>query len=97
LLVGDPRRLRRYRHIHDCRLVREFLAKWGHRISLHFLPKYAPQTNSIERVWWHAHEEITSNHRCTTIAELLDLVFDWFGYKKRFQIETSLYSEALAA
>jgi len=100
------RRLRRYRHIHvicdnasfhDCGLVQEFLAKWGHRISLHFLPKHAPQANPIERVWWHLHEEITRNHRCKTIEELLDLVFAWFGYRNPFQIESSLYSQALAA
>jgi len=100
------RRLRPYRHIHvicdnaafhDCRLVQEFLARWGHRISLHFLPTYSPQTNPIERVWWHLHEEITRNHRCQTIDELIELVFDWFGFKERFDIETSIYPQALAA
>jgi putative transposase len=100
------RRLRQYRHIHvicdnakfhDCRLVQEFLARWGHRISLHFLPTYSPQTNPIERVWWHLHEEITRNHRCQTIDELVELVFDWFGFKERFDIETSIYPQALAA
>jgi transposase len=100
------RRLRQYRHIHvicdnakfhDCRLVQEFLARWGHRISLHFLPTYSPQTNPIERVWWHLHEEITRNHRCQTIDELVELVFDWLGFKKRFDIETSIYPQALAA
>jgi hypothetical protein len=24
--------------------VQEYLANWGHRIVLHFLPKYAPET-----------------------------------------------------
>jgi transposase len=100
------RRLRCYRHIHvicdnaifhDCRLVWEFLARWEHRITLHFLPKYAPTTNPIERVWWHLHEEITRNHRCRSIDELVSLVFDWFGYKDSFEIETSLYPQALAA
>jgi putative transposase len=100
------RRLRCYRHVHvicdnaifhDCRLVWEFLARWGHRITLHFLPKFAPKTNPIERVWWHMHEEITRNHRCRSIEELVSLVFDWFGYKERFEIETSVYPKALAA
>lgn len=100
------RRLRCYRHIHvicdnarfhDCRLVQEFLDRWGHRISLHFLPTYSPQTNPIERVWWHLHEEITRNHRCQTIDELVELAFDWFGYKQRFHIETTIYPQALAA
>jgi putative transposase len=99
-------RLRMYRHIHvvcdnarfhDCRLVTEFLRKWGHRITIHFLPKYAPETNPIERVWWHLHEEITRNHRCKTIDELVELVFDWFKYKEKFEIETSIYPQAIAA
>lgn len=100
------KRLRGYRHIHvicdnakfhDCRLVDQFLSRWGHRITIHFLPKYAPETNPIERVWWHLHEEITRNHRCQSIDELVNLAFDWFGYKNTFEIETSIYPEALAA
>lgn len=81
------RRLRGYRRIHvicdnasfhDCRQVREYLQQWGHRIKLHFLPKYAPETNPIERVWWHLHETITRNHRCRSIEELLGEAYDWF-------------------
>jgi putative transposase len=81
------RRLRAYRTIHvicdnaafhNCRAVHEYVARWGHRIVLHFLPTYAPETNPIERVWWHLHETITRNHRCRSIEELLDLAYDWF-------------------
>src|ERR1700689_3763106 len=80
-------RLRGYRTIHvicdnapfhNCRLVREYLQRRGQRIQLHFLPKYSPETNPIERVWWHLHETITRNHRCRTIDELLELTYDWF-------------------
>ena len=105
--LDDLRRwLRGYRRIHvicdnakfhDCAKVQKFLARWGHRIELHFLPKYAPKTNPIERVWWHLHEEITRNHRCKTIDELVQLTFDWIGYKSTFDIETSAYPEAVAA
>ena len=104
--LHDLRRwLRRYRRIHvicdnarfhNSRLVREFLQHWGHRITIHFLPKRAPQTNPIERVWWHLHEEITRNHRCRTIEELIDLTYEWFERSKRFEIETSLYPSAQA-
>jgi putative transposase len=81
------RRLRAYRTIHvicdnaafhHCRAVEEYVARWGQRIVLHFLPTYAPETNPIERVWWHLHETITRNHRCRSIEELLDLAYDWF-------------------
>jgi transposase len=63
---------------HDCRRVREYFEQWGHRIQLHFLPKYAPETNPIERVWWHLHETITRNHRCRSIEELLGEAYEWF-------------------
>jgi len=103
------RRYRRYRRIHvicdnaafhnpeRCRKVQAYLARWGHRVVLHFLPTYAPETNPIERVWWHLHEEITRNHRCQDIEELLDLVFNWLAAGSCFEIETSTYDSARAA
>jgi transposase len=100
------RRLRCYRKIHvicdnarfhDCQVVWEYLHRWRHRIALHFLPTYAPETNPIERVWWHLHEEITRNHRCQDIEELLDQVFEWLEEYQPFRIETSLYREKAAA
>jgi transposase len=80
-----------------CRKLKEYLAKWGDRINLHYLPTYAPETNPIERVWWHLHEEITRNHRCKNIDELLDLVLDWLCAGSCFEIETSIYNTAKAA
>jgi transposase len=77
-----------------CRKVRDYLKRWGHRIRLHFLPTYAPETNPIERVWWHLHEEITRNHRCQDIDQLLDLVLAWLSAGSHFDIETSLYDSA---
>lgn len=93
-------RLRRYRKIHvlcdnakahDCRLVHRYLFEAGGRIVLHYLPRYAPETNPIERVWWHLHEEITRNHRCQTMPELLELVFAWLKTRRFAKIEGSLY------
>jgi putative transposase len=103
------RRLRRYRVIHvicdnarfhkpeRCRRIAAYLKQWGHRIVLHFLPTYAPETNPIERVWWHLHEEITRNHRCRDMQELLDLVFAWLENRSPFAIETSTYEQKNAA
>lgn len=97
------RSLRRYRVVHvildnarfhkpeSCRAVREYLDKWGHRVKLHFLPTYAPETNPIERIWWHLHNEVTRNHRCATIDELLERVYEWVALNEHFEIETSLY------
>jgi transposase len=63
---------------HNCTAVKNYLATWGHRIAIHFLPKYAPETNPVERVWWHLHETITRNHRCQTLAELTRQAYSWF-------------------
>jgi putative transposase len=73
---------------HDCRAVREYLAKWGHRVELHYLPKYAPETNPIERVWWHLRETITRNHRCSSLDELVNEVFNWANAQPSFFMQT---------
>jgi putative transposase len=96
-------RLRSYRRLqvicdnarfHDCRAVWEYLQRGGDRIVLHFLPRYAPQANPIERVWWHLHETITRNHRCQSIEELLENVFAWVEVQKVFPVETAVYDQA---
>ena len=94
------RQLRRYRIIHvfcdnakahACQKVAAYLKEHGERIKIHYLPKRAPETNPIERVWWHLHEEITRNHSCKDMTELLELVFAWLDSKKRYDIEGSVY------
>jgi transposase len=69
---------------HRSRKVQAYLRAWGHRIALHFLPRYAPDTNPIERVWWRLHETITRNHRCPTMDDLLCDVYSWFERRKCF-------------
>ena len=80
-----------------CGKVKAYLERWGHRVRLHFLPTYSPDTNPIERVWWHLHEEITRNHRCRTIEELLGLVMEWLELAPHFIIEPSIYKIPFAA
>jgi transposase len=75
------------------KLVRAYLEEWGCRVKLHYLPKYAPDTNPIERVWWRLHEAVTRNHRCHTMQELLDLTFDWFDTRTHFRVQSSAYAE----
>jgi putative transposase len=74
-----------------CKAVAQYLEQWGDRVKLHYLPKYAPETNPIERVWWHLHEEVTRNHRCQSIGELVDLALQWLEERGPFQIEGHLY------
>jgi transposase len=76
---------------HDCRKTQEYLARWGDRIVLHYLPKYAPETNPIERVWWHMHETLTRNHRCQSIDELLANVYEWTERQRNFADQTQYF------
>jgi transposase len=77
---------------HHAKRVREYLAE-HERVQVHYLPAYAPQTNPIERVWWHLHEEVTRNHRCPTMDDLLKLVRDWLKTDSTFAIETTVYAD----
>lgn len=97
------RQFRRYRKVHvicdnarfhtvaGSKLVGEYLAEHGDRIVLHYLPKYSPQDNPIERVWWHLHEQITRNHQCQSLEELVLLTMAWLDERGRFKIEGAMY------
>jgi len=95
------RRLRRYRVIHvicdnakfhtDCWALWEFCHQYGDRVQLHFLPKYAPDLNPIERVWWRLHEAITRNHQCQSLEELVELALAWLTDRKYFKVRDKAY------
>jgi putative transposase len=108
--LDDLRRsFRRYRKIHvicdnarfhtiaGSKVVRQYLAEHGDRIVLHYLPAYSPQDNPIERVWWHLHEQITRNHQCESIEELVKLTMAWLDEQGRFKIEGAMYQRLRAA
>ena len=82
---------------HKSQAVQKYLKRWGHRLVLHYLPTSAPETNPIERIWWHLHEEITRCHRCQSMEELLDLVFAWLQKRERFVVEDNVYALPHAA
>ena len=81
----------RFHTVKGSKVVREYLARWGERIVLHYLPAYSPKDNPIERVWWHLHEQVTRNHRCRSIEELVDLTTQWIDDHGRFKIEGHMY------
>jgi hypothetical protein len=62
---------------HESLHVKKYLGARNDRIQIYFLPAYSPKTNPIERVWWHLHETITRNNRCTTMEELASLACEW--------------------
>lgn len=73
--------------------VRAWLAKHP-RIRLVFLPKYSPELNPIERVWWHLRDEITRNHQHPQIGGLIAATLRWLKHRKH-QIEGKAYRNRL--
>jgi transposase len=57
--------------IHSAHATNAALAALGGRVVLHFLPPYCPDANRIERVWQDLHANVTRNHRCKNMNELL--------------------------
>lgn len=62
--------------IHSSRRVRAYLAERS-CFRLHFLPPYSPEHNAIERLWRDLHANVTRNHRCRTLADLMRRV-GWY-------------------
>jgi transposase len=57
--------------IHASKISQAAVADLGGRVVLHFLPPYCPQHNRIERVWLDLHANVTRNHRCGDMDELM--------------------------
>jgi transposase len=74
--------------IHCSRQTRLWLAEFGHKFRLHFLPPYCPDDNRIERkVWREMHANVTVNHRCATIEELLaEVTYYLMAHNRRAQM-----------
>lgn len=64
----------------------------GQRIELHFLPPYCPDHNRIERAWQDLHANVTRNHTCRTMDELMREVRRYL--RERSQPQTNDYAIA---
>jgi len=60
--------------IHKRRVAQAWLAEFGDRLRLHFLPPHCPNENRIERIWLDLHANVPRNHRQSTIGALLEHV-----------------------
>lgn len=69
--------------IHTSQISQMALAAFGGRIVLHFLPPYCPNENKIERLWQDLHSEVTRNHRCSTMDDLMRNVRHFIQGKAR--------------
>lgn len=57
--------------IHSSKITKQAVVACEGRIILHFLPPYCPDDNKIERLWRDLHSEVTRNHNCPTMDELM--------------------------
>ena len=69
--------------IHSSKISREAVAELGGRVVLHFLPPYCPDENKIERVWLDLHANVTRNHRCHDMEELIQEVVAYLVTRNR--------------
>ena len=60
--------------IHSSHVIGIALAHFARRVRLHFLPPYCPDHNRIERVWQDLHANVTRNHQCSGMVELMSEV-----------------------
>lgn len=57
--------------IHSSDIIGIALAHFASKVRLHFLPPYCPDHNRIERIWQDLHANVTRNHCCKSMAELM--------------------------
>ena len=69
--------------IHSSLQTKAALARLDGRIVLHFLPPYCPDHNRIERVWRDLHDNVTRNHQCRSMKELMTEVHHWLKKRDR--------------
>lgn len=81
--------------IHSSKIVAIALSNFASRIRLHFLPPYCPDHNAIERVWKDLHANVTRNHNCATMTELMREVR--YHLRKRNRRKLRLSAKATAA
>jgi transposase len=76
--------------IHSTQQVQLSLAtEQGQRIVLHFLPPYCPDHNKIERTWKDLHDNVTRNHTCRTMDELMTEVRHYLRSRNRKSLRAS--------
>ena len=63
--------------IHDSKATQSAIAALAGRVILHFLPPYSPEGNKIERLWLDLHANVTRNHRCKCMPELMKNVYNY--------------------
>lgn len=81
--------------IHSSHRTKLALAALGSRVKLHFLPPYCPDHNRIERTWKDLHDNVTRNHTCRNMKQLMREVNNYLAAKDQ-QLQKR-YSQMQAA
>lgn len=79
--------------IHSSKAVEAARRRWGDKVQFHFLPPYCPDHNRIERLWKDLHDNVTRNHKCSTMDELMAKVNNYLTPRRH----TGKHSYAKAA
>lgn len=69
--------------IHSSQRTQLALKSLGSRVQLHFLPPYCPDHNRIERTWKDLHDNVTRNHTCRSMRQLMDEVHAYLTSKSK--------------
>lgn len=69
--------------IHSSKAVQAATGRWGKRVQFHFLPPYCPDANRIERRWKDLHDNVTRNHTCRSMDELMESVRRYLRIRRR--------------
>jgi transposase len=80
--------------IHSSHVIGIALAHFARRVRLHFLPPYCPDYNRIERVWQDLHANVTRNHKCPGMIELMREVRYYLRKRNRNALAGSQASAA---
>ncbi len=81
--------------IHKSERTRLALLALEDRVELHFLSPYCPDHNKIERVWKDLHANVTRNHRCKDMNELMREVNKYL--RRHDAVKQKQYAERRAA
>jgi len=81
--------------IHSSQRTALALGALGGRVKLHFLPPYCPDHNRIERTWRDLHDNVTRNHTCRSMKQLMSEV-RYYLVERDQELQRN-YKEAQAA
>ena len=76
--------------IHTSKITKCAIEQFNGKIVLHFLPPYCPNENKIERLWQDLHANVTRNHRCNNIEELIKNIRCWLRHRSHIALKQYL-------